>query len=70
MVSSSAEKPKEVLILERNDLSNPESNGYEEPKKWNRITWTIELHEKSLEAVEALGGMSVSIAHTYTWLQI
>jgi hypothetical protein len=23
-----------------------------------------------LEAVEALGGMSVSIAHTYTWLQI
>ncbi|XP_066375549.1 two-component response regulator ORR24-like isoform X2 [Miscanthus floridulus] len=56
MVSSSIEKPKEVLILERNDLSDPESNGYEEPKKWNRITWTIELHEKFLEAIEALGG--------------
>ncbi|XP_066372512.1 uncharacterized protein [Miscanthus floridulus] len=56
MVSSSTEKPKEVLILERNNLSDPESNGYEEPKKRNRITWTIELHEKFLGAVEALGG--------------
>ena len=56
MVSSSTEKPKEVLIPERNDLSDPESNGYEEPKKRNRITWTIELHEKFLGAVEALGG--------------
>ncbi|CAD6335460.1 unnamed protein product [Miscanthus lutarioriparius] len=56
MVSSSTEKPKEVLILERNNLSDPESNGYEEPKKRNRMTWTIELHEKFLGAVEALGG--------------
>ncbi|XP_066377563.1 uncharacterized protein [Miscanthus floridulus] len=56
MVSSSTEKPKEVLIPERNDLSDPESNGYEKPKKRNRITWTIELHEKFLEAVKALGG--------------
>jgi hypothetical protein len=56
MVSPSTEKPKEVLILERNNLSVPQSNGYEEPKKQNRVTWTIELHEKFLEAVEALGG--------------
>ncbi|KAG0516080.1 hypothetical protein BDA96_10G331800 [Sorghum bicolor] len=54
--SSSTAKPKEVLILERNDLSDPEINGHEEPKKRNRITWTIELHEKFLEAVETLGG--------------
>ena len=67
MVSSSTERLQEMLILEGNNLSNPGNSEFEVPevekadgcsKKLDRVTWTVELHEKFLDAIEVLGDKS------------
>ncbi|OEL17921.1 hypothetical protein BAE44_0021059 [Dichanthelium oligosanthes] len=64
MVSSPTKRPQEMLILERNNLSNPESNEFQVPevrkahgcsKKPDRVQWIHELQEKFLDAVKVLG---------------
>ncbi|RLN11973.1 hypothetical protein C2845_PM09G23470 [Panicum miliaceum] len=64
MVSSSTERLQEMLILEENNLSNTGNSEFEVPevekahgcsKKLGRVTWTVELHEKFLDAIEVLG---------------
>ncbi|KAF8669830.1 hypothetical protein HU200_051004 [Digitaria exilis] len=64
MASSSTRRFQEMLIIERNNLSNAGSNEFEVPevgkgqgcsKKPGRVKWTIELHEKFLDALEVLG---------------
>ncbi|KAG2614115.1 hypothetical protein PVAP13_4KG379702, partial [Panicum virgatum] len=64
MVSSSTERLQEMLILEGNNLSNPGNSEFEVPevekahgcsKKLDRVTWTVELHEKFLDAIDVLG---------------
>jgi hypothetical protein len=67
MVSSSfTVRHQEMHVLERNDLPNPGSNEFEVPKvrkargsqKPGRAEWTVELHEKFLDAIEILGDKS------------
>ncbi|KAK8456163.1 hypothetical protein SEVIR_4G285400v4 [Setaria viridis] len=66
MVSSFTKRPQEMLVLDRNDLPNPGSNEFEVPKvrkargseKPGRVKWTIDLHEKFLDAIEVLGDKS------------
>ena len=63
MVSSSTERLQEM----GNNLSNPGNSEFEVPevekadacsKKLDRVTWTVELHEKFLDAIEVLGDKS------------
>jgi hypothetical protein len=60
MVSPSTVKPKEVLILKATDMKSQR----------NRIGshGPLSSMKKFLEAIESLGGTSVSIFHTYIWL--
>lgn len=69
MDSSSTKKPKSMFIPESSNVHKSESEKDEEPDVWKAcgyskkpgwFKWSIELHEKFLEAVEVLGGKSAT----------
>ncbi|KAK3134522.1 hypothetical protein QOZ80_6AG0550250 [Eleusine coracana subsp. coracana] len=55
-----SEKHEEPEVCKERDHSNKPDQlrlkAYGHPKKSNRLVWTVELHEKFLEAIEVLGG--------------
>lgn len=76
MDSSSTKKPKSMFIPESSNVHNSESEKDEEPDVWKAcgyskkpgwFKWSIELHEKFLEAVEVLGGKCKVIC---TWYKL